>query len=64
VAFSAGGDGGAEQLAARIATSEEGVPAMSGGIVSLSLIDAFATNRTKPNVNPPTPVPYITEAGT
>jgi hypothetical protein len=44
--------------------SEEGVPAMFGGLVSPDLINAFATNRTKPNMNPPTTVPYITEAGT
>jgi hypothetical protein len=55
---------GADQLAPRIATSQEGVPAMFGGIVSLSLINAFATNRTKPNMNPPMAIPYITEAGT
>jgi hypothetical protein len=36
--------------APRIATSEEGVPAIFGGVVSLSLINSFATNRTKPNV--------------
>ena len=52
------------QSASRIAASEEGVPAMFGGVVSLDLINAFATNRTKPNMNPPTAVPYITEAGT
>jgi hypothetical protein len=55
---------GADQFARRIATSEEGVPAMFGGLVSPDLINAFATNRTKPNMNPPTTVPYITEAGT
>ena len=55
---------GADQFAWRIATSEEGVPAMFGGLVSPDLINAFATNRTKPNMNPPTTVPYITEAGT
>ena len=52
------------QSASRIAASEEGVPAMFGGVVSLDLINAFATNRTKPNMNAPTAVPYITEAGT
>jgi len=58
-------DGGkCTQSASRIAASEEGVPAMFGGVVSLDLINAFATNRTKPNMNPPTAVPYITEAGT
>jgi hypothetical protein len=55
---------GADQFAERIATSEEGVPAMFGGLVSPDLKNAFATNRTKPNMNPPTTVPYITEAGT
>jgi hypothetical protein len=40
------------------------VPAMFGGVVSLNLINAFATNRTKPNMSPPTAVPDITEAGT
>ena len=52
------------QSAPRIAMSEEGVPAMFGGLVSPDLINAFATNRTKPNMNPPTTVPYITDAGT
>jgi hypothetical protein len=33
------------------------------GVVSLSLINSFAKSRTKPNMNPPTAVPYITEAG-
>jgi hypothetical protein len=54
----------ADQFAERIATSEEGVPAVFRGLVSPDLINAFATNRTKPNMNPPTTVPYITEAGT
>jgi len=53
----------ARQLASRIAASEEGVPAMFGGVVSLDLINGFTTNRTKSNMNPPTAVPYITEAG-
>jgi hypothetical protein len=44
--------------------SEEGVPEMFGGLVSPDLINVSATNRTKPNMNPPTTVPYITEAGT
>src|SRR5215831_3925029 len=48
---------GADQFPQRIATSEEGVPAMFGGLVSPDLINAFATNRTKPNMNPPTTVP-------
>jgi len=48
--------------ALRIAASEEGVPALLGGVVSLDLINAFATNRTKANMSPPTPIPYITEA--
>jgi hypothetical protein len=55
---------GAQLSASRIAASKEGVPAMFGDVVSLDLINAFATNRTKPNMNPPTAVPYITEAGT
>jgi hypothetical protein len=56
---------GADQFAEQIATSEEGVPAvLFGGLVSPDLINAFATNRTKPNMNPITTVPYITEAGT
>ena len=55
---------GVDQSAPRIARSEEGVPATFGGLVSPDLINAFATNRTKPNMNPPTTVPYITEAGT
>src|SRR5262249_21136645 len=55
---------GADQSVGRIATSEEGVPAMFGGLDSPDLINAFATNRTKPNMSPPTTVPYITEAGT
>jgi hypothetical protein len=50
--------------APQIAASQEGVPALFGGVVSLDLINAFATNRTKANVNPPTAGPYITEAGT
>ena len=37
---------------------------MFGGVVSLDLINALAPNRTKANMNPPTAVPYITEAGT
>jgi hypothetical protein len=49
-------------LAPRIAASEEGVPAIFGGVLSLNLINSFATNRTKPNMNPPTAIPYITEA--
>ena len=44
--------------------SEEGVPAMFDGVISLGLINGFATSRTKPNVNPPMAVPYITEADT
>src|SRR5262249_32782869 len=40
------------------------VPAMFDGVVSLCLINGFATNRTKPNMNPPMAVPYITEANT
>jgi hypothetical protein len=50
--------------APRIAGSKKGVPAMFGGVASLDLINGFATNRTKPNMNPPTAVPDITEAGT
>src|SRR5215831_18163615 len=37
---------------------------MFDGVVSLGLINGFATNRTKPNMNPPMAVPYITEANT
>src|SRR5215510_13043703 len=48
----------------RIAASEEGVPAMFDNVVSLDLINGSATNRTKPNMNPPMAVPYITEADT
>jgi drug/metabolite transporter (DMT)-like permease len=44
--------------------SEEGVPALFGGVISPDLINAFATNRTKPNMNPPMAIPYITEACT
>jgi hypothetical protein len=36
--------------ALRIAASEEGVPAIFGAVVSLDLINAFATNRTKPKM--------------
>jgi hypothetical protein len=50
--------------APRIAASEEGVPAIFGGVVSLSLINSFATNRTKPNMDPPIAIPYIAEADT
>jgi hypothetical protein len=50
--------------ALRIAASDEAVPAIFGGVVSLSLINSFATNRTKPNMNPPTAIPYIAEADT
>jgi hypothetical protein len=53
-----------DQSAPRIAASKEGVPAMFGRVVLLNLINDFATNRTKSNMNPPTAVPYITEAGT
>jgi hypothetical protein len=52
-----------DKSAPRIAASEEGVPALFGGVVSLHLINAFATNRTKASMNPPTAVPDITEAG-
>jgi hypothetical protein len=48
----------------QIAPSQEGVPALFGGVVPLDFINAFATNRTKANMNPPPAVPYITEAGT
>jgi hypothetical protein len=41
-----------DQSAPRIAASEEGVPASFGGVVSLDLINALATNRTKANMNP------------
>src|SRR6516225_4509043 len=54
---------GADHSVRRIATSEEGVPAPFGGVVSPDLINAFTTSRTKPNMNPPTTVPYVTEAG-
>ena len=37
---------------------------MFGGLVSPDPINAFATSRTKPNMNPLTTVPYITEADT
>src|SRR5262245_29510614 len=50
--------------APQIAASQERVPALFGGVVLLDLVNPFATNRTKPNMNPPTAVPYITEAGT
>jgi hypothetical protein len=50
--------------APRIVASEEGVPAIFGGVVSLDVINRFAKSRTKPNMNPPTAVPYITEADT
>jgi hypothetical protein len=50
--------------ALQIATSQEGMPALFGGVVSLDLINAFATNRTKANMNPPTAVPQITETHT
>jgi hypothetical protein len=53
-----------DHSAPRIAASEEGVPALFGGIVSLDLINALATSRTKANMNPPTAVPYTTKAGT
>jgi len=59
----AGGCNLGKQSAPQIAASQEGVPALFGGVVSLNLINAFATNRTKTNMNPPTAVPYITEAG-
>jgi hypothetical protein len=50
--------------APRIAASEEGVPAIFGGVLSLNLINSFAANRTKSNMNPPPAIPYITEADT
>ena len=53
-----------DQSVPRFAASEEGVPALFGDVVSLDLINALATTRTKANMNPPTTVPYITEAGT
>jgi hypothetical protein len=37
---------------------------MFDGVVSLDFINGFATNRTKPNMNPPMAVPYIAEADT
>ena len=55
---------GADQSAPRIARSEEDVPAMFGGLVWPDPINAFATSRTKPNMNPPTTAPYITETDT
>jgi hypothetical protein len=48
--------------APRIAASKEGVPAIFSGVISFDLIGSFAMNRTKPNMKPPTAVPYITEA--
>src|SRR5262245_50155143 len=48
--------------APQLAASQEAVPALFGGVVSFDLINAFATNRTKANMNPTTAVPYITEA--
>src|SRR5262245_29543039 len=47
----------------RIAASKEGVPAMFGGVVSLNLINSFATNRAKSNMNPPTAVPLYYGSG-
>jgi hypothetical protein len=53
--------GGAVTLTAAVSlpipASGKGVPAMFGGVVSLNLINAFAKNRTKANVNPPAAVP-------
>jgi hypothetical protein len=40
------------------------MPAMFDGVISLGLINGFATSRTKPNVNQPMAVPHITEADT
>jgi hypothetical protein len=39
-----------------------GIADTFGGLVSPDLVNAFATNRTKSNMNPPTTVPYVTEA--
>jgi hypothetical protein len=55
---------GADQAAPRIARSEEDVPATFGGLAWTDPINAFATSRTKPNMNPPPTVPYITETDT
>jgi hypothetical protein len=40
------------------------MPAMFDGVVSLGLINGFATTRTKPKMNPPMAVPDITKADT
>jgi hypothetical protein len=48
----------------RSAVSQGGVPAVCGGVVLCVLISGFAVNRTKPNMNPPSAVPDITEADT
>jgi hypothetical protein len=55
---------GASSSALRIAAGEEGGASDLGGVFSLDLINAFATNRTKPNTNPPTPFHIFTGAGT
>src|SRR5262249_3526181 len=52
------------QRAHRCVLSKEGVPAGFGGLVLRVLINGFAAHRTKPNMNPPSAVPDVTETGT
>src|SRR5262249_11996486 len=42
-----------------IAASEESLPTLFGGVVSLLLIDQFAMSRTKASVHPPAAIPKI-----
>jgi hypothetical protein len=51
-------------ISLRIAASEESLPTVFGGVVSLLLIDQFAMSRAKANVNPPAAIPEITGANT
>jgi hypothetical protein len=47
-----------------VPSAKEGVPAVCGGVVLRVLINGFAANRTKPNMNPPSAVPDVTKTGT
>jgi hypothetical protein len=51
-------------VSSRIAASEESLPTLFGGVVSLLLIDQFAMSRTKASVNPPAAIPKVSGTDT
>jgi hypothetical protein len=51
-------------VGSRIAASEESLPTLFGGVVSLLLIDQFAMSRTKASVHPPAAIPKISGTDT